>query len=307
MIAMNVLLSLGSAVKIGYKKGTALHEQKTCYLMMDGECNAGCLYCIRATNKNKLSRIPWYSYDLEGLIPDIESKFERICIQSVNHNNLVSEIKEIISNFSNSIPISVSISLKDYKGIEKLYGHADKIGIGLDCARKDIFEKVKPYYKWDKTWESLEKVSEIFGDYNVICHLICGLGEAEQDMISTFQKLFNFGVYPSLFSFTPIKGTKYEKSHQPNIESYRRLQLAHYLITSNIRTYEDMTFQEGKVLFDNHDLSHIREEVFITRGCPSCDRPFYNESPKETIYNYPNQKMVDLIEIKTNMINHKIY
>ena len=51
-------------------------------------------------------------------------------------------------------------------------------------------------------------------------------------MALTFQKLFDIGVYPSLFAFTPLKGTEFEKLSPPDISSYRRLQLAHYLITS---------------------------------------------------------------------------
>ena len=307
MIVMNVLLSLGSAVKIGYKKGTSLVDQRTCYLMMEGECNAGCLFCIRSKNESKLSRVPWYTSSLENAIPKIESSFERVCIQSVSYNNFIFDITEIISKFSNKLPISVSLSLKDYKEIESLYGHADKIGIGLDCATKKIFESVKPYYSWNKTWQGLKSASEIFGKFNVICHLISGLGESEGDMALTFQKLFDIGVYPSLFAFTPIKGTDYEKLPPPNISSYRRLQLAHYLITSDIKRFEDFSFEKGKIIYDREDFSNLKQDIFITRGCPSCDRPFYNESPKSSIYNFPERKMVSLSKMKNDILNHKIY
>lgn len=307
MIVMNVLLSLGSAVKIGFKKGTPLVDQRTCYLMMEGECNAGCLYCIRSKNESKLSRVPWYEVSLEKTIPQIESCFERVCIQSVSYNNFIFDVKEIISKFSDSMPISVSLSLKDYKEIESLYGDVDKIGIGLDCATKKIFEKLKPYYSWDKTWQGLKSASEIFGNFNVICHLISGLGESEEDMALTFQNLFGIGVYPSLFAFTPIEGTDFGKLPPPEISSYRRLQLAHYLITSGIKGYEEFLFEEGKIIYDEEDFSSLKEDIFITRGCPSCDRPFYNESPKGPIYNFPDGKMVTLSKMKNDILNHKIY
>ncbi len=307
MIVMNVLLSLGSAVKIGFKKGTPLVDQRTCYLMMGGECNAGCLYCIRSKNESKLSRVPWYEVSLEKTIPQIESCFERVCIQSVSYNNFIFDVKEIISKFSDKIPISVSLSLKDYKEIESLYGHVDKIGIGLDCATKKIFEKLKPYYSWDKTWQGLKSASEIFGNFNVICHLISGLGESEEEMVLAIQKLFDIGVYPSLFAFTPIEGTDFGKLPPPEISSYRRLQLAHYLITSGIKGYEEFLFEEGKIIYDEEDFSSLKEDIFITRGCPSCDRPFYNESPKGPIYNFPDRKMVTLSKMKNDILNHKIY
>jgi biotin synthase len=299
---MNVLLSLGSAVKIGFKKGTPLVDQRTCYLMMEGECNAGCLYCIRSKNESKLSRVPWYSFELEKAIPKIESSFERVCIQSVSYNNFIFDIKEIISKFSNKIPISVSLSLKDYKEIDGLFGHADKIGIGLDCATKDIFKEMKPYYSWDNTWQGLNNASEIFGKFNVICHLISGLGEYEQDMILIFQKLFDIGVYPSLFAFTPLKGTDFEKLFPPDISRYRRLQLAHYLITSDIKRFEDFSFEEGKIIYQEEDFSNLKEDIFITRGCPSCDRPFYNESPKGPIYNFPSVEKIDFPKVKKDLV-----
>ena len=307
MIIMNVTLSLGSAVKMGFKKGTPLVEQRTCYLMMEGQCNAGCLFCIRPKDESKLSRIPWYTIDLEKAVPKIESNFERVCIQSINYDNFILEVKEIISKFSKNIPISVSLSLKDYDEVEGLFGHADKIGIGLDCAKKDLFQKIKPYYSWTKTWKGLKNASDIFGPFNVICHLISGLGESEEDMAQTFQKLFDMGVYPSLFAFTPIKGTDFGKLSSPDISSYRKLQFAHHLITSGLKRFGDISFEEGKIVYQEEDFSYLKKDIFITRGCPSCDRPFYNESPRGSIYNFPDIKMVSLSEIKNDILNHKIY
>jgi biotin synthase len=299
---MNVLLSLGSAVKIGFKKGIPLVDQKTCYLMMEGQCNAGCFFCIRSKEESKLSRLPWHPFDLEKAISSIESNFERVCIQSVNHDKFLFEIKEIVSKFSKKLPISVSLSLKDYEVIESLYGDVDKIGIGLDCARKEIFKEMKPYYSWEKTWKGLRASSEIFGKFNVICHLIAGLGESEEDMASTFQRLYDLGVYPSLFAFTPIKGTNYENLSPPDISSYRKLQLAHYLITSDVKRLEDFSFNKGKIVYEKEDLFHLSNEIFITRGCPSCDRPFYNESPKGPIYNFPSLESVDLSKVKEDFV-----
>lgn len=298
---MNVLFSLGSAVKIGLKKGSALVDQKTCYLMMGGRCTAGCLFCIRSKDESKLSRVPWYSFDLDKSISKIESRFKRVCIQTVSSENFVNELKEIILKFSKNIPVSASLSLKDYSEIEELYGHVDKIGIGLDCIRKDAFKQLKPYYNWDKTWSGLKNASEIFGDFNVICHIISGLGETEEDAVSTIQKLFDMRVYPSLFAFTPIKETDCENYNSPEVSSYRRLQFAHYLISKNIKRFEDFSFDKGIILFQEEDYSHMARDIFVTRGCPSCDRPFYNESPKGDIYNFPDVNTVNLLKIKNEI------
>ena len=39
-------------------------------------------------------------------------------------------------------------------------------------------------------------------------------------------------------------------------------------------------------------VERLRETIrggvpFVTSGCPSCNRPFYNESPSGPLYNFP--------------------
>jgi len=36
--------------------------------------------------------------------------------------------------------------------------------------------------------------------------------------------------------------------------------------------------------------------VYLTSGCPSCNRPYYNEKPSGPIYNYPLQPNKEEIE-----------
>ncbi|HDI74230.1 MAG TPA: hypothetical protein ENF57_04430 [Candidatus Korarchaeota archaeon] len=35
------------------------------------------------------------------------------------------------------------------------------------------------------------------------------------------------------------------------------------------------------------------KEAFLTSGCPSCNRPFYNERPRGPIYNFPSEDLLD--------------
>ena len=37
-------------------------------------------------------------------------------------------------------------------------------------------------------------------------------------------------------------------------------------------------------------------EPFQTSGCPGCNRPFYNETPRGPIYNYPRPLTGDEVE-----------
>ena len=100
-------------------------------------------------------------------------------------------------------------------------------------------------------------------------------------------------VLPALFAFTPIRGTALETKPQPLIESYRRIQLARYLIVNGCARSEEIHFDSVGCLTDfgveKETLMCIVEtgKPFLTSGCPDCNRPFYNEKPSGPIYNYP--------------------
>ena len=110
------------------------------------------------------------------------------------------------------------------------------------------------------------------------------------------------GVLPALFAFTPVRGTALEGKSPPNLESYRRIQLARYLIVNGKTKIADMHFNErGKISGYGLTNEALNAEVevglpFQTSGCPDCNRPFYNEKPSGPIYNYPEKLSKEEIE-----------
>ena len=56
-------------------------------------------------------------------------------------------------------------------------------------------------------------------------------------------------------------------------------------------TEADLTFDRLGVLVDVRMPGWVDRlaggEAFETAGCPDCNRPFYNERPGGTMYNYP--------------------
>ena len=50
------------------------------------------------------------------------------------------------------------------------------------------------------------------------------------------------GVLPALFAFTPVRGTALETNAPPKLESYRRVQLARYLIVNGKARVQNMQF-----------------------------------------------------------------
>jgi len=114
------------------------------------------------------------------------------------------------------------------------------------------------------------------------------------------------GVYPALFAFTPIKGTKLEGRRQPEVERYRRIQVGHYLITRGKAEVGDIVFDgKGFIRSFNVERGLLIKAVkggipFMTSGCPGCNRPYYNERASGPLYNYPHPlRAKEIAEIKT--------
>jgi biotin synthase len=187
---------------------------------------------------------------------------------------------------------------------------ADRVSVALDAATPELFEHIKGgCYTWEGHIKALERAKAVFGD-RVSTHLIVGLGESEEEMARTIQLLHDKGITIGLFAFTPIPGTPLSIRPRPDISSYRRIQLARFLITGNMSRAELMRFDGGQVVefgVGQDVLNRIVDsgEPFRTSGCPDCNRPFYNESPRGPIYNYPRKPTSkDMLTIQSQL-NHR--
>ncbi|WP_240739612.1 hypothetical protein [Marinitoga lauensis] len=98
-----------------------------------------------------------------------------------------------------------------------------------------------------------------------------------------------YNILVSLFSFTPIKGTKFENVKPPSLERYRKIQFAREIIEKYDVSKDDFGFIDG-VLIKLPDLKISVEEAIKTSGCSYCTRPYYNEKPNKTLYNVPQKR-----------------
>ena len=182
------------------------------------------------------------------------------------------------------------------KRLKKL-GVSD-LSISFDAVTPEIFEKIKGKstgnnYTWEGHWRALLDALDIYGKWHVSTHIIIGFGESERDAINFLQKMNDLGVIVGIMALTPIRGTKIENMKPPDISSYRKIQLAYYLIRHKITNFEKMTFDDSGNLLDFGVSKEILKKViksgypFITTGCSYCNRPYYNESPSGIIYNFP--------------------
>lgn len=310
-----IRVSIGSAAVLGLESGVKFKDPPTtCYIMtyIEGHCIANCGFCPQAreadSSTEKLSRVSWPIYNFKDFLTKLKyaaplKRFQRICIQTLNYPDNIKDVIEIVSNLKREtyIPISVAIPPIPKSNLEelKLVG-VQRIGIALDGATPEIFEKIKGKevagpYSWDKHLKSLKEATTIFLDGMVSTHLIVGLGESQKEIIKMIEELIKLNILVSLFAFMPIKGTSLENLKQPDVIDFRKIQLARYLILKQKKAIKDFTFNlKGNMIginINKRELRNIVDETdaFETSGCPECNRPYYTSKPSGPFYNFPRK------------------
>ena len=322
-----VRASTGTAIALGLSSGKVDALPTTAYLMTykGGKCTANCRFCAQARDStaraDMLSRVSWLVFKTSGVVESLKRTFcegrtRRVCIQALNYAGVFADLACLVRSVRKEmdIPISVSCQPLEDKNISELANAGmERIGIPLDAATEDIFEKIKGKsagspYRWDNQFRLLAEAVRILGNNRVSTHLIVGLGESEQEMVETIQRVVDLRVLPALFAFTPIPGTNLENEVRPALCVYRRLQLARWAIVNGIACYKKMTFDRDGCLVDfgvsNQTFASLLDDgdAFRTSGCPGCNRPFYNDRPRGPFYNYPQKlSQKDIFTAKTQL------
>ena len=307
-----IRVSVGSAMVLELMKGKLDASPTTVYLLTycEGKCSANCGFCSQArtstSHADLLSRVTWPTFPTQLVVSKIASAWQkkiiqRVCIQAINYPGVFDDLLVLTTTIVSQANVPVSVSCQPLNELQmKMLAEAgiNRVSVALDAATEELFNKVKGAlicgpYNWDKQRKTLKEAVQIFGKGLVSTHLIVGLGETECQLIETVQWCVDSGVYPSLFAFTPISGTAFEGLPQPSIASYRRIQLARYLIVSGKTRFKNMKFDDdGRVINFGVSSSLLGKVVesgtpFQTSGCLGCNRPYYNEKPGGPIYNYP--------------------
>jgi biotin synthase len=311
-LSKHIRASLGTAITLKLLKGKLDASPTTAYLMTykRGKCNANCGFCPQAKKSHGradlLSRVSWPIFPtsklIKGLTDAVErGEIKRACIQALNYPEVFQHLIALVKTISKETKVLISVSCQplNVENIKRLaVAGVERIGIPLDAATPQLFEKIKGAsaggpYDWQSQWRLLEEAVSIFDKGRVSTHFIVGLGETEKDLVEALQKCVDMGVLPALFAFTPIAGTLLYEKTQPLIETYRRVQLARYLIMNGTARLENLRFDDDERLIDfGISQKTLAETVqtgkpFRTSGCPNCNRPYYNEKPSGPLYNYP--------------------
>ena len=198
----------------------------------------------KSGSKKTFIRVKWPVYRLDDVLCALktrESSFERICLSMITHADAVKDtiaIAKKIKQFSR-LPLSLLItpSLIGSPEILKQFrlAGAEMAGIAIDASTKDLFEKYRGKgvggpHKWQKYWEVLKWAVDVFGRFKAGIHLIVGLGETEEQAVKIIYDAHLLGAKTHLFSFYPEPASILGDLKRPELVSYRKIQIARYLI-----------------------------------------------------------------------------
>lgn len=289
-------------------------------------CRANCAYCgLSKTRKiaprdKTFIRVNWPKIRLDEVIKRTKTHgrhLQRVCVSMITHPKALEDMYYIMKKFKDETDLLISglispTMIRKKEILRKIKDSgADMVGIAIDTATKELFERFRGYgvrgpHKWEHYWKVVEWSAVVFGKYNIGVHLIVGLGESEEEMVKTIQKAHDLGAETHLFSFFPEAGSAMRDWKQPSYGQYRRIQLARYIINNNYGRYGQMKFNEkGQIIDFGVDTKEIIEngEAFMTSGCEgkngkvACNRPFGNERPSRPIRNFPFLPEKEDIEI----------
>jgi lipoyl synthase len=341
--------SLAAAISLGLENGS-FKEPVTLtglnlLLVYDDGCIGRCSYCgISGLNqksgsgsssgspKKTFIRVKWPVYNLEDVLAKLklnESKFERICISMITHRNAVKDTISLTRKIRqvSSLPLSLLITptlIGSKEVLEQLKdAGAEMTGIAVDGATEEIFEKYRGKgvggpHKWEKYWQVLEWAVEVFGKYKAGIHLIIGLDETEKEAVQTIYRAHLLGAKTHLFSFYPEECTGLRDKNPPELLSYRKIQIARYLINEEGLDISKISFDaDGSIDRFDYNLDLLLEDgyAFMTSGCPcrsngkisACNRPFANERPSEVFRNYPYVPTIEDKELIKQQISQTKY
>lgn len=323
-----VQLSTAAAITLGLVKGnmyrTACTNCLNLLVTYPEGCRANCSYCGLARHREEsrdyadrnFIRVDWPTASYDEIISAVKAgkdktAFERMCISMITHPASDADTVTLLRKWVSEVPhIPVSIlsnpTTMSYADLQLLKDEgADIFTVALDAVTPEIFENtrgraVDSPHSWDKYWQSIEWAAEIFGPEKFGAHLICGMGETEQEILQVCQRIKDMGGHNHMFAFFPEQGSMMQDWPAVPQDQWRRVQLARFVIDYAGGQLEQMRFNsEGQVVDFGLPQQQLDELIasgkpFQTSGCPgkddeevsACNRP-YGDSSVSDIRSFP--------------------
>jgi len=343
-----VQLSTAAAITVGLIPGkmhrTACTHCLNLLVTYPEGCRANCTYCGLARHREEsrdyadrnFIRVDWPTVSYEQLIEGIKrgedrGQFQRMCISMITHPDSDADTFTLLEKWTTQvshIPVSIlsnptTLEYRDLLRMKQL--GADIFTVALDAATPELFERtrgrtVNSPHRWEKYWQVMEWAREIFGAEHFGAHLICGMGESEQEILEVCQKIRNMGGHNHMFAFFPERGSMMEDWPAVDRGQWRRVQVGRYLIDYRGIDVSNMDFDaSGRLIdfgIDSAELQHILATglPFRTSGCPgneaddvsACNRPYGDSLPSD-ILSFPfSPQHHDIAKILLQMDDKKV-
>ena len=321
----HVQLSTAAAISVGLIPGqmhrTACTHCLNLLVTYPEGCRANCTYCGLARHREEsrdyadrnFIRVDWPTVNYDELIQrvkrgDDQGQFQRMCISMITHPNSDEDTFTLLEKWTTQlahIPVSIlsnptTLEYEDLLRMKRL--GADIFTVALDAATPRLFERtrgrtVNSPHRWDKYWQVMEWARDIFGSERFGAHLICGMGETEEEILQVCQRIRDMGGHNHMFAFFPERGSMMEDWPPVDRGQWRRVQIGRYLIDYAQVDVAQMQFdQQGRVTEfgvaqDELDAVIASGLPFRTSGCPgnqaddisACNRPFGDSLPSDIL------------------------
>jgi biotin synthase-related radical SAM superfamily protein len=287
-------------------------------------CRANCSYCGLARHREEARdyadrnfiRVDWPTASYDEVIERVKAggdkgQFQRMCISMITHPASDAATPILLKKWVAALPhIPVSIlsnptSMEREDLVELKALGAEIFTVALDAVTPEIFERtrgktVDSPHRWEKYWQAIEWAAEIFGPEKFGAHLIGGMGETEQEILTVCQRIKDMGGHNHMFAFFPERGSMMEDWPAVDRAQWRRVQLARFIIDYAGGSVRNMCFNAAGRVTDFGLPQDLLEDLiksgkpFQTSGCPgsddeeisACNRP-YGDSPPGDILSFP--------------------
>lgn len=282
-------------------------------------CRANCAYCGLARHREEARdyadrnfiRVDWPTARYDEVIERVKAgkdraRFERMCISMITHPDSDADTRVLLEKWVRAVPhVPVSIlsnptTMRRDDLVELKRLGAEIFTVALDAVTPAIFERtrgkvVDSPHRFEKYWQAIEWAAEIFGPERFGAHLICGMGETEQEILAVAQRIKDLDGHNHMFAFFPERGSLMEDWPAVDRGQWRRVQLARFLIDYAGGDYRDMGFDDdGRVIDFGVSAGKLETLIasgkpFRTSGCPgksdtkvsACNRPYGDSSPSD--------------------------
>ena len=319
-----VQMSTAAAITLGLIPGkmhrTACTHCLNLLVTYPEGCRANCAYCGLARHREEARdyadrnfiRVDWPTARYDEVIERVKAgadkgQFQRMCISMITHPRSNDDTFVLLERWTREVPqVPVSIlsnptTLEKADLVRMKTLGADIFTVALDAVTPEIFSRtrgkgVDSPHKYEHYWRAIEWAAEVYGPEKFGAHLICGMGETEQEILDVAQRIRDMGGHNHMFAFFPERGSLMEDWPPVDRGQWRRVQLARYIIDYAGGHIRDMRFDEsGRVVDFGLPQAKLESLIqagtaFRTSGCPgkdddvsACNRPYGDSSPLDIL------------------------